>query len=292
MALVAMKLFTGLISGSQALVADSLYSAKDVFTSALIIVGLKASKKPLDKKHPYGHGKVEFILAGAVSIIFLLITGLIFYYAAESLLEGKHEAPHLIALWAAVFSVVVNHVMSDYTSCVSCEINSPMVMTLAKHHHSDKNSSIAVAVGIIGSHYLGLTWLDSAVAISETLHLFYLGGETFWEAFQGLMDSSAPKDTVEKIRQTALGIEGIKSVKEIQTRRIGQELWIDIVVVVDPEEKTLKAKKLTEEVEEAISNSVGHVGSVNAHFVPDGDFSAEIATAKEELAQLSRAAQK
>lgn len=291
MALVAMKLFTGLIAGSQALVADSLYSAKDVFTSALIIVGLKASKKPLDRKHPYGHGKLEFILSGAVSIIFLIITGLIFFYAAESLMEGKHEAPHLIALWAAVLSIGVNHVMSDYTGCVSCEINSPMVMTLAKHHRSDKTASMAVAAGIIGSHYLGVTWLDSAVAISETLHLFYLGGEIFWESFQSLMDSSAPKDTVEKISQTASGVEGVHSVRDIQTRRVGQELWIDIVVVVDAEEKAVMAKKVTDNVEKAISLSVDHVGSINVHFVPDGDFSAEIAAAKAEIAQSNRIGQ-
>lgn len=265
-ALSTLKVFVGVVSGSQALVADAMYSAKDVITSALIIVGLKVSKKPIDKEHPYGHGKIEFILSGIISVVFIGITGLLFFYAAESLLEGEHEAPHLIALWTAIFSVLVNVGMYAYTRCVSFEINSPMVKTLSRHHGAEGISSLAVAFAIIGSHYLGLPWLDPLVAMLETLHLLYLGGEIFWDSFQGLMDSSAPKDVIQQIKDDAGGIEGVVDVEQIRTRRVGQELWADLTVGVNPELSVLDAKSLSIEIENTLVKTTKHLGNVNVHF--------------------------
>ena len=217
--LSGLKLFVGIVSGSQALMVDALYSAKDVATSILILVGLKFSKRPIDREHPFGHGKVEFILSGVVSVILLGITALFFYYSAEHFLEGEHRVPHIIALWAALFSVAANIFLYRYVRCVAREINSPIVMTLAKHHHADWLSSAAVAAGIVGAHYLGMPWLDNVVALCEAMHLLYLGGEVFWDSFQGLMDTSAPKDIMARIEEQAARTVGVKSVEQLRTRR-------------------------------------------------------------------------
>ncbi|MEE8484685.1 MAG: magnetosome biogenesis CDF transporter MamM [Nitrospinota bacterium] len=266
LALSLLKVFVGVVSGSQALVADAMYSAKDVITSGLIIVGLKVSKKPIDKEHPYGHGKIEFILSGIISIVFIGITGVLFFYATESLLEGEHKAPHLIALWTAIFSVFANIMMYTYTRCVALEINSPMVKTLSRHHRAEGASSVAVALAIIGSHSLGMPWLDPLVALLETLHLLYLGGEIFWDSFRGLMDSSAPEDVHLQIKSDTESIEGITSVEQLRTRRVGQELWVDLTVGVDPELSVLDAKSLSIEVEDTLAKTIEHLGNVNVHF--------------------------
>lgn len=266
LSLSALKLFVGVISGSQALMVDALYSAKDVATSLLILVGLKVSQQPIDREHPFGHGKVEFLLSGLVSLILMVVTGAFFIYSAEHLLDAVHEAPHLIALWTAIFSIGVNVFMHRYVRCAAIEINSPIVMTLAKHHHADAYSSVAVALGIIGSHYLGLTWLDHLVALGEGVHLLYLGGEVFWDSFQGLMDRSAPQETIKQIRYHVGRTPGVQAVEQLRTRRVGQEIWIDLVVGVDPEQSVGEARNATRRVEEALAHSIPHVGDVNVHF--------------------------
>lgn len=283
LALAFLKMFVGLVSGSQALVADSLYSAKDVITSVLIIIGLKVSKKPIDKEHPYGHGKIEFILSGAVSVIFIGATGFIFLYAAESLLEGEHQAPHLIALWTAIFSVLANALLYAYTRCVSMEINSPMVNSLSKHHNADAMSSMAVAIGIIGSHYFNLPWLDSAVALFESAHLLYIGGEIFWDSYQGLMDSSAPKEVIEQIEKETAGVKGVRSIEQLRTRRVGQDLWIDMTVGVDPDQAISDAKKIGDLVEDTIVKLVDHVGNISVHFKSPHGSVPELETVKSEM---------
>lgn len=285
--LSCLKLFVGFVAGSQALVVDALYSAKDVVTSILILVGLRVSKQPIDREHPFGHGKVEFILSGVISLVLIAVTVLFFIFAAEHLMEGEHQAPHLIALWTALFSVAVNVVMRSYTRCVSDEINSPIVRTLSKHHQADGWSSGAVAVGIIGSHYLGMPWLDSFVALGETVHLVYLGGEVFWDSFQGLMDISAPSAIVERIRLGALGVDGVDKIESLRTRRVGQEIWIDMVVGVDPEYEVRTARRVTRQVELVLAQEIPHVGDVNVQFQSVSGSVPEMSVIREEIARRS-----
>lgn len=261
-----LKLFVGAFSGSHALLADGLYSAKDVVTSVIIIVGLKVSQKPLDQEHPFGHGKVEFLLALVISLVLLLLTGLLFYFSAGTLLEGKHSAPHLIALWTALLSVAVNWFLHRYTHCVSSEINSPVVELLSRHHMTDGYSSLAVAVGIVGTHYLGMPWLDTVVAMFESVHLMYLGGETFWDAFRGLMDTAAPRTVIERIRKEALQVNGVMDVGEVRTRQVGQELWITLVIGVDPALTLVRAKAVAARVEDSLIAAISHVGDVGVQF--------------------------
>ncbi|MBF0153413.1 MAG: magnetosome biogenesis CDF transporter MamM [Magnetococcales bacterium] len=261
-----LKLFIGVLSGSHALVAGSLYSGKDIVTSILIIVGLKVSKKPLDEKHPFGHGKVEFLFSLAVGLVMILTTLWLLFNVASVLLEGNHRPPHMIALWVAVLSILVNFFFLHYSRCVAFEINSPIVRTLSKHHHSDIVSSGAVALGIIGSHYLGLPWLDSLVAVGEAVDLLKLGGEVFLDAYHGLMDTAGPKGMEEDIRRRANSIKGVVLVQALRTRRVGQELYVSMTIGVDPEMEIGQAKRVAKRVEEEMTETIPHLGDINVHF--------------------------
>ena len=286
MGLSGLKLFVGIVSGSQALVVDALYSAKDVVTSLLILVGLKFSKQPIDREHPFGHGKVEFLLSGAVSLMLMGVTGVFFFLAAGHMLEGNHSPPHLIALWTAIFSVAACWFLYRYTRCVATEINSPIVATLARHSHGDGLSSAAVACGIIGSHYLGMPWLDTVVALGETLHLLYLGGEVFWESFQGLMDTAASKEIQEKIWSQAAEVPGVRSVDQVRTRRVGQEVWVDLVIGVDPDQSVQEARHVSKQVELSLTKVIPHVGDVSVQFQSLGGSVPELKVIRAEIAKL------
>ncbi|MBF0143867.1 MAG: magnetosome biogenesis CDF transporter MamM [Magnetococcales bacterium] len=293
-----LKVFVGLISGSQALVIDALYSAKDVLTSFLILFGLKYSRQPIDEEHQFGHGKAEFLFSLTVGLSMMVITGLFVYFEAGKLLSGvaTHKAPHMIALWAALFVLGANVFLWYYTRCVSIQINSPIVSILSQHQKSDAYSSLAVACGIVGSHYLGLPWLDTLVAVGECLDLFHLGIKISWDSFQGLMDVAAPRELVRKIHDLASTVSGVRSVEEVQTRRIGQEIWISLVIGVDPELTVERGKEISLWVESRLVDSIPHLGDVSVHFksaegsLPElKQVEGEIAAMRQQLAQMQAA---
>ncbi|MBF0281870.1 MAG: magnetosome biogenesis CDF transporter MamM, partial [Zetaproteobacteria bacterium] len=259
-----MKVFVGLISGSQALVADGMYSAKDLMTSILVIVGMKVSDKPIDKDHPYGHGKVEFVLALVASVVFLSLTAYLLIHAVYLLFNAdEHRAPHIIALWAALISVAVNVFMYFYSRCVSVESNSPMIRTLSRHHHADATASLAVAFAIIGAHYLDMPWIDLAVAMFEALHLLYLGSDVFRDACRGLMDRSMDVKIQERIIRIVKGLDHVKEVKEFRARHIGQSLFLEVTIGVDPALTVAEANEVRKRVRDEVFNIVPHIGELH-----------------------------
>ncbi|KAF0119017.1 MAG: Co/Zn/Cd cation transporter [Rhodospirillaceae bacterium] len=264
LALAFMKALVGLVSGSQAMLVDTMYSVKDVITSLLVIVGLSVSDKPLDEDHPYGHGKIEFVLSLVISVVFLVITGYLLVHTVQILLRPEeHKAPHLVALWAALVAVAVNLFMNRYAGCVAIETNSPMVHTLARHSHSDAVTSGMVAGGIVGAHYLGMTWLDVAIAIFETFDLLYLGVWIFWEACKGLMDRSVHEPMRGHILAIARATPGVVAVPQFRSRHVGQEIWGDMVLAVDPHLSVAEAHRLCETVKESVSSRVPHLGALH-----------------------------
>lgn len=260
--LMVMKAFVGLVSGSQAMVADAMYSAKDLVSSLMVIVGMSMSEKTLDREHPYGHGKVEFVLSMFVSIIFLVITVSLMVYAVGTLFDDTiHRKPHLIALWAAFLCIAVNMSLYYYSRCVSIESNSPLVRTLSKHHHADAASSAAVAGGIIGAHYFNMPWIDTAVAVLETAHLMYLGGDVFWDSAKGLMDRDIEDTTRNRIKELVEGVEGVEEVKYLRSRYVGQDIFSEVVIGVDSGLSITAASAIAEAVKQNVAKEIQRLGS-------------------------------
>ncbi len=265
--LMLLKGFVGLVSGSQALVADAMYSAKDVVTSFLVIIGLKVSSKPLDREHPYGHGKIEFVLSMFISIIFMAVTVYLMFHSVQILLDvSLHRTPHLIALWTALLSIAINVVMYFFSRCVVIEVNSPMVRTLAKHHHADASASGLVALGIIGAYYLAMPWIDTVIALLETLHLMYIGYDVFLDAYRGLMDKNTDKKMLARIKRIALATDGVAGVNKLRARQIGQEVSIEITIFVSPMLSVDEAYSITTLVQDSLSKKVDHIGAVHVRF--------------------------
>ncbi len=260
--LMVLKAFVGLVSGSQAMVTDAMYSAKDLVSSLMVIVGVSVSEKNLDREHPYGHGKAEFVLSMFVSIIFLGLTAFLMVYAISTLFDDTiHRKPHLIALWAAFLCIAVNTSLYYYSRCVSIESNSPLVRTLSKHHHADAASSAAVALGIIGAHYFNMPWIDTAVAVLETAHLMYLGGDVFWDSAKGLMDRSIEDTTRNRIKELVKGVEGVEEVKYLRSRYVGQDIFSEVVIGVDSGISVMAASVIADKVKQNVAKAIPRLGS-------------------------------
>jgi cation diffusion facilitator family transporter len=262
--LMVMKGFVGLVGGSQAMLADAMYSLKDMLNSLMVVIGMTISNQPLDQEHPYGHGKVEFILSMVVSVVFMGLTAYLMVHAVTLLFDGEqHRTPHLIVLWAALIAVAVHVGMYFYSRCVAIETNSPIIKTLAKHHHGDATASGAVALGIIGAHYLNMPWIDTAVALWETVDLLLLGKNIFMDAYRGLMDHTVGEAVRNRLIGAAKAVEGVKGVVQLRARYVGQDVWADMIIVVDPELTVEGAHQLCEDVKAEVCRRLRHVASLH-----------------------------
>jgi len=279
-----MKLSIGFLSGSKALVADSLYSIKDIASSVVILISLKISQKDLDAEHPYGHGKVEFIASMVISV-FLIFASLYFMVGAiDDIMNNPHEQPpHMIAIVAAVISVMANIYFYKFTRCVAFQSNSPLIKTVSMHNEADALSSTLVVIALCGTHF-GLLLLDPIVAVLETLHLAIISMIVLKNAYGGLMDKSMPEDTNNLIKKVAKRVTGVKTIKVLRTRQLGQHIWIEITVGVDPELSIDIARSVAEIVEERILSEIPHAGNALVHFVSheEGETVTEEATPADE----------
>ena len=263
-ALMLMNLFIGLVAGSQALVVGSMYSLKDMATSVFVIVGITVGRKPLDREHPYGHGKIEFLMSLVFGIVLLFLAVFLLHHAVSSLLSThQNTAPRLIAVWAAFVSVIAYTYAFYYASCVAIESNSPTVRMMARHHHSDAIAAGVAGLGIVGAHILDLPWVDTVVAFFEALDLTLLGIKVFWDSCKGLLDRSLDPGIRSMIRKIAESTEGVKEVKALKTRLTGHQIWSDLIIGVDADLTVEQAHAICERVKLRISERLRHVGSLS-----------------------------
>ena len=263
-ALMLMNLFIGLVAGSQALVVGSMYSLKDMATSVFVIVGVTVGRKPLDREHPYGHGKIEFLMSLVFGIVLLFLASFLLYHAVDTLLHAERNvAPRLVAVWAAFVSVLAYTYTFYYASCVAIESNSPIVRMMARHHHSDAVAAGVAGLGIIGAHVFDLPWVDTMVAFFEALDLTLLGVKVFWDSCKGLLDRSLDPGMRTMIRKIAEDTEGVREVKALKTRLTGHQIWSDLIIGVDAELTVEQAHEICERVRGRIAARLRHVGSLS-----------------------------
>ena len=237
--LTTIKLFAGILGNSKAMVADALHSASDIVATTVVLIGIKIAKRPVDNEHPYGHGKVEPIAAAFVGVTLILAVFMIVKGIFESIISHSFVTPSLIALAAAVASIVVKEAMFRITRDAGKRINSESIMADAWHHRSDAFSSIGTFFGILGSiigkrlNIYFLEYLDPIAGAVVACMIFKVAYDILKHSIKGLMDSSPDSDKISGIREIVNEIEGVISVPWIKARYIGQHLFVDMAVEVD-----------------------------------------------------------
>ncbi|CAH2598643.1 Magnetosome protein MamM [Rhodovastum atsumiense] len=262
-ALFLMNLLVGLVAGSQALVVGAMYALKDMATSVFVVVGVTLGRKPLDREHPYGHGKIEFIMSLVFGLVLLFLAVYLLYHAVNTLLVVEHHvAPRLIAVWAAFVSVLAYVYGFYYASCVAIESNSPVVRIMARHHHSDAITAGVAGLGIVAAHLFGLPWIDTVVAFFEALDLSLLGFKVFWDSSKGLLDRGLDPGMRAVIHGVVGATEGVREVKSLRTRLVGHQIWSEIVIGVDADMTVEQAHGICEQVKRRVAERVRHIGSL------------------------------
>lgn len=265
--LAAFKAFAGIVGGSSAMVADAIHSASDIVASAVVYVSLKIAKKPADEEHPFGHGKAEAISTSIVGLMLIAAGIQIIRTAYLTISGGSIEAPSIIALYAAVLSIVIKEAMYRVTYKVGKRINSPSTIANAMDHRSDAFSSIATFVGI-GGAILGYPIMDPIAGAIVAVFILKMGYEIIIDAANQIMDKSPEKDKIMLIREVVLDTPGVESTHDIRVRQSGPFYLVDLDICVDKNTSLDKAHEIGDIARSNVYKALDKIFEVRVHIDP------------------------
>lgn len=264
------KLFAGIFAHSNAMISDAVHSASDVFSTIIVIIGVKLASKKSDKEHPYGHERLECVAAIVLSIV-LLYTGIkIGSQAVKDIIGGDYQnlqKPGMLALVAAVVSIVTKEIMYWYTRHYAKKIDSSALMADAWHHRSDALSSVGALVGI-GGAMMGFPVMDSIASIVIFVFIAKAAYDIFKDAMDKMVDHSCDDETEKEMRDFVLAQKEVLSVDLLHTRIFGNKIYVDVEIGVNGSYTLRQAHEIAEEVHEGIEKNFPKVKHVMVHVNP------------------------
>lgn len=271
--LVAFKLYAGIVGNSSAMVSDAIHSLSDVFATIIAALGVRISKKVPDKEHPFGHDRVESLASMALGII-LLATGIsIGVTGVKQILAGNYDqipTPSVIALVAAVVSIIVKEAMFQYTKYYAIKLKSSAFMADAWHHRSDALSSIGSLIGI-GGAMLGFPVMDSIASVIICICILKVGYDILKEAISNVMDTSCGPDYDKELKSFMESLPGVDRVDLVQSRRFGNKIYIESEIAVDGNLSLEKAHKISEDVHDAVEKRSSDIKHIMIHVNPSNE---------------------
>lgn len=275
--LTVIKLVSGVVGQSAAMVADGIHSLSDLISDGIVLCFVRISSKKNDRSHRYGHGKFETLATLFVSVILLIVAVKLMTSGITSVCQilGGAETSHpsWIAFAVAIISIIFKEFLYQITWRTGRKEGSPVVMANAWHHRTDAFSSIASAIGIGGAILLGEKWtlLDPLVGCAISIFIIVVAVKMALPALSELLEASLPEEEEKKITQIIKSVEGVEDVHELKTRRNGPHVIIDVHVVMDPQITLVCAHDITIQVEEALRKNYGQLTQISIHAEPSTD---------------------
>lgn len=268
--LSSFKLFAGFIGHSGAMISDAVHSFSDVFATLIATIGVKLSKKAADKEHPYGHERFECLASLLLGII-LMITGIfIGYSGVKNIISGSYKTstiPSLIALIAAVVSIVNKEAMYWYTRHYAKLLSSEAFMADAWHHRSDALSSIGSLIGI-GGAMIGFPIMDSIAQVVICLFILKVAFDILKKALENMTDTSVDSTDEKEIEEFILSHEGVNSIDLFHTRMFGNKVYVDLEISIDGEMKLKDAHQIAENIHLDVENKFPFIKHIMIHVNP------------------------
>lgn len=268
--LSVLKLLAGIIANSSAIISDAVHSASDVFSTFVVMIGIKLASKKADKEHPYGHERLECVAAIVLAMI-LFITGLgICVDALNDILQGDYanlETPGILALIAAIVSIVSKEAMYWYTRYFAKKIDSGALMADAWHHRSDAFSSIGALVGI-GGAILGFPVMDSIASLVIFVFIVKAAYDIFKDAMDKMIDRSCDEETENQLRDCVMNNPNVLGIDLLQTRIFGNKIYVDVEMLLDASYTLQEAHNIAEIVHDNIEQNFPKVKHIMVHVNP------------------------
>ena len=265
------KVIVGTIGSSQALIADGLHSLSDLASDFAVLVAVKYGSQEADIDHPYGHARFETAATMSLGLLLLIVAGGITVdavgrlFAPEFLLQ-----PGPLALSAAVLSILAKEALYHYTMQVARRVRSNLLRANAWHHRSDAISSVVVFVGI-GGTMAGLPYLDAIGAIGVALMIAKIGWDLGREGLRELVDTGLESQELDAINKTIRSVNGVKSHHMLRTRRMGEDVLVEVHIVVGSQVTVSEGHQISDRVQMKLKEAHSNVAEVLVHIDPEDD---------------------
>ena len=264
------KLIAGIVGHSGAMISDAVHSASDVFSTIIVILGINIASRQSDDDHQYGHDRLECVAAILLAVV-LFATGIGIGIGGINKIitgtTGKDEIPGMIALLAAVASILVKESMFWYTRSAAKKINSGALMADAWHHRSDALSSIGALIGIGGAR-LGFPVLDPIASVIICVFIVKAAYDIFKDAVDKMVDKSCDEETEEKMRQLIKEQTGVLKVDVLRTRLFGAKMYVDIEIAVDGDITLREGHEIAQVVHDKVEEEFPLVKHCMVHVNP------------------------
>ena len=275
--LLVFKFVAGIVGHSAAMVADAVHSLSDFVTDVIVLIFVHISGKPKDKSHDYGHGKFETLATTVVSMSLLVVAAGILYSGVMKIVAWANgaqlEAPGMLALWAALLSIVLKEATFRYSMVKARQLHSQAVEANAWHHRSDAFSSVGTAVGIGGAIFLGERWtvLDPVASVIVGLFIVKVSLNLLRVGIGDLMEQSLPDEVEAEILRLAASVPGVSEPHDLRTRRIGNHYAIELHILMDGDLSPREAHEKASQVEELLRSHYGEETHIAMHVEPRED---------------------
>lgn len=268
--LSAFKLLAGIVANSSAMISDAIHSASDVFSTVVVLIGVKLSSKDSDKEHPYGHERLECMAAIILAMI-LFVTGLaIGVEALKEILQGNYEnleKPGMLAVVAAVLSIIIKEIMFWYTRYYAKKIDSSALMADAWHHRSDAFSSVGALIGVSGA-MMGFPIMDAIASLVIFVFIAKAAFDIFKDAMDKMVDHSCDEETEKQMYDCVMSHKEVLGIDLLQTRIFGNKIYVDVEILVTGTYTLQEAHEIAEEVHETIEENFPKVKHIMVHVNP------------------------
>ncbi|MEH7308488.1 cation diffusion facilitator family transporter [Neobacillus drentensis] len=267
------KIIIGWVGNSDAVFADGIHSAADVFASVIVLLVIKIANKPADNEHPYGHGKAEVIVSGIIGILLFLVAIYVVYEGISGFFH-EIESPSLLAMWIALFSYVTKIILYRSSLKVAKQHSSKAIEAIAFDHKADIVASIAAAIGVLlsvaGSRFdiQFLLYGDKAASIFVAYLIFKIAKEMLTEAFDILLERNINTETLEEYIAVVKGFNEVKRIDRIRARELGHYVVVDLRISIDHYKTIKQGHDLAKAIKQKLMDKNDNIQEVLIHFNP------------------------
>ena len=269
--LALFKFAAGIIGRSSAMISDAIHSSSDIAGSFIVLLGARISGKEADREHPYGHERFECIASILLSFILFLAGFDLIREGVEKIISRSYltaGTPGMIALIAAICSIVVKEGMYHFTFRAASRIGSDSLKAEAWHHRSDALSSIGSLIGIAGAR-MGFPVMDPLAGILISLFILKAAADIFKETIDKLTDHACSPEFEQQIRSCVMTCDEVKGIDLLRTREFGRRVYVDLEIRVDGTVSLREAHQTAETVHDLLEKNFPELKHVMVHVNPD-----------------------
>ena len=267
--LAIIKGFAGFFGNSYALIADAIESTADIFSSFLVLFGLKYASRPADKNHPYGHGRAEPLITFLV-VGFLITSATIIAYESIKNIGTPHELPKIWTLFVLIPLIIWKEISFQLVIRKAKETNSSSLKADAWHHRSDAITSIAALIGISIALYFGNGYetADDWAALFASGFILYNSYKIFRPALGEIMDEHLYDDLVADIRKVSLSCAGVVATEKCFVRKAGMKYHVELHAIVQADITVKYGHEIAHNLKDTLLNDIPQLGHVLIHIEP------------------------